>query len=35
MIFEEVMIILCLFIDYQPQFVQQSNFIRKGVIVRN
>ena len=30
--FEEVMIILCLFIGYQPQFVQKSNFIHNSVI---
>ena len=32
---EEVMTILCLFIGYQPQFPQKSNFSHKSVILRN
>ena len=32
---EEVMTILCLFIGYQPQFPQKSNFSHKAVILRN
>ena len=31
---EEFMIILCLFIGYQPQIVQKFNFSHKSVIVR-
>ena len=34
-IFDEVMIMLCLFIGYQPQFFQKSNFSYKVVILRN
>ena len=29
------MIILCLFINYQPQFVQKSNFSHKTIVLRN
>ena len=33
-IFEEVIIILCLFICYQPQFFPKSNFSHKSVILK-